>query len=295
MANGSAAAISRLVAAIVTCEILLRVGAPRGLEDEAHAPARHAAEHPEAPERLAEMPADAPDQGLGVVVGRPRNDRLDRAEEVPGRHLADAPDVAGLQRGKDVVENPHRLAPAGPLRLRAKEVLLRDHLQDRPDVLRHAPVDQHQAVLEAPPGLRADGHAVKQRVARQQPAAADAVLGIARFGRGAADQLHARPQSSRVLPAASGPAEPFAEDGPRRHLPSVRIVERSREPAGLTGGPHAGRDQPREQAGRHRQPRSLGDVVDLAHDLQAASRPHHLHQQVGETASRAFHAGRHQA
>ena len=49
------------------------------------------------------------------------------------------------KRGEDFVEDAERLLPAVPLRLGAEQIFLRHHLEDRPDVLRHAAVDEDEA------------------------------------------------------------------------------------------------------------------------------------------------------
>ena len=76
---------------------LLRLAlAVRG-EDEPHAAARHAAEHQEAPEIVGEVGTRLFDQGLGVVVARPGDDRLDRPAEVGQRVGGHAAQVAAAE------------------------------------------------------------------------------------------------------------------------------------------------------------------------------------------------------
>jgi len=57
------------------------------------------------------------------------------------------------RRPNDLVEVSACLLPRGPFGLRAQQVLLGYHLKQRPDVLRHAAVDNHQAVLETAAGV----------------------------------------------------------------------------------------------------------------------------------------------
>jgi hypothetical protein len=48
----------------------------------------------------------------------------------------------------------------------------------------------------------------------------------------------------------------------------------------LAGGTHQQADDGREQVGRNGKPRPLGDVVDLAHDLDSVARPDDPRQHV---------------
>src|SRR5262249_5894377 len=98
----------------------------------------------------------------------------------------------------------------------------------------------------------------------KQTAAADAVLGIVFVGRDAVDELDSRPHAARILPAAAGAAEPFAENRPGGDEPAVLAVELAGERANLAGGAHADGDQAAEQRRRDGQPRAFRNVVDLA-------------------------------
>ena len=55
-----------------------------------------------------------------------------------------------LKRRLDRPHDGHGLLPGLPLRLAPQQVLLGDHFQDRPDVLRHPAVDQHETVAQFP-------------------------------------------------------------------------------------------------------------------------------------------------
>ena len=71
-------------------------------------------------------------------------------------HAPDGADVAALQVAHHFVENADGLLAAVPFGLGAQQVFLGHHLQDGPDVLRHAAVHQHQALLQfLARGLRA--------------------------------------------------------------------------------------------------------------------------------------------
>ena len=127
--------------------------------------------------------------------------------------------------------------------------------------------------------------AVEQLVGGQQPAPADAPLGVVLARRDAVDQLDAREDPARVLPAAAGAAQPLAEDRPGDDHPRLLRVERPGQVPGLAGRPHQERDQRGQQVRRDRQPRPLGDVVDLADDLQPVAGPDHPGQQVLRAAT----------
>ena len=210
-------------------EALLRLGFPLGIEDESHPSARHAAQHPESPERLAKLRAHLADQSLGIQIARPRNDGLDRPVEVPLRRAANRAHVALAQIRDDLVQNLARRLPRGPLRVRAQQVSLRYHLQDRAHILRHAAMHQHQALLQPPARLRAHLGLGQNAVIRQQPAAADPELRIALCRQHALNQLDPRPNASGVLPASTRPAQPLAENRARRHHTPIRFLERPRQ------------------------------------------------------------------
>ncbi len=73
---------------------LLRAGLVGRIKNETHAAARHAAEHPEAPEIRAKLFAHATDQGLGEIIAGPGNDGLDRFVEILRRQSANPLHVA---------------------------------------------------------------------------------------------------------------------------------------------------------------------------------------------------------
>ena len=149
MAKGTALFQAALGFAHDGLHALLRFGLAARGEDEAHAAAGHAAEHPEAPEIVAEFGAGALDQGVGVEVAGPGNDGLDGAVEVALGARADGADVAAFEVAEHFVEDADGLLAALPFGFRAEQVLLGDHLQDGADVLGHAAVDQHEALLQA--------------------------------------------------------------------------------------------------------------------------------------------------
>src|SRR5205823_11924135 len=115
----------------------------------------------------------------------------------------------------------YRLAARRPLGFGAEQVLLRNHLQDRPDVLRHAAVDEDEAVLQIAANLRRGVVGAEDLVRRQQPAAADSVFRIALGGGRALDELHPGPDAPGIRPPAPGAADPFPEDRPGRDEPPL--------------------------------------------------------------------------
>src|SRR5690606_30834042 len=166
------------------------------------------------------------------------------------------------------IEEPHRLSPCLPLARGTQQVLLRDGLEHRSDVLRHAAVHEHETLLE----LRREAlrqTVVQELVHRQEPAAADPELGIALARELAADQLDARPHAAGVLPAAAGAAEPLTEDRARRDRAPFDLREPAGESVRLAGRTHAHRDRRREEVRRHREPRTLRDTAHARDELEA--------------------------
>jgi len=253
-----------------------------GIEDEPHPAAGHAAQHQESPEVLAVLRFHPLDQAFRVEGRGPRDDRLEWPGEIARGECAQPADITALQGLDDLVEDAARLLPAQPLCLRPQQVLLRHHFQDRSDVLRHPPMHEHQAVLQRLPGRRWHLIRAEDAMVGQEAAPADAGFGVVCAGQHARDQLDARPHPARILPAAPRSGEPLAEDGTRGHQPALMFGQLSGEGTRLTGGPHAAGDEAGEQAGGDGQPRPLGNAVDAADQLDAASRTHHAGQQIGQ-------------
>src|SRR4029079_18212282 len=84
------------------------------IEDETHAAAGHAAEHPESPEGVAERGTDFVDEFFGVEIAGPWNDALKWAVEVALRSAADGRDVAGTEVCDDFVEKLTGLLACDP-------------------------------------------------------------------------------------------------------------------------------------------------------------------------------------
>src|SRR5260370_20966428 len=94
----------------------------------------------------------------------------------------------------------------------------------------------------------------------QQTSAADAEFRIALARFHPVDQLNAWPDAAGILPAAAASAEPFAEDGARRHQSAVVLLERTGEGVDLVSGAHAHRDQAGHQIGGVSQARALRNI-----------------------------------
>ena len=240
-----------------------------------HATTRHATEHPETAKLLAKPLTNAVDDRLGVEVGGPGNDRLDRPKKVPRGGCSDPIHVARLDGGNDLVEHLASFAAGLPFRFTTKQVFLGHHFQDWAHVLGHAAVHEHERFLE----IAAERHGL---VAGKQSAAARAVLGIALGGRYAADQFCGGPHAPGILPAAAASAEPLAQDRPGRHQPPFRLRELANQRTRLPCGPHADGDQGGEEVGGDCQPRALRDVVDATDEFEAKARAHHALEEGGQ-------------
>ena len=178
----------------------------------------------------AELFLHACDERFGVVVAGPGDDRLKRLEEIAGGGVADGCAMSpSFSAARISSRMPIACCRPAHSASAAQQVFLGDHLQNRPDVLRHAAVHQHQTVLQVLRAWPARHRAgPRMLVVGQQAAAADAEFRIALLGRGAVDEFHARPDAAGILPAAARPAEPFAEDRPGRDQPAFVFLQRRR-------------------------------------------------------------------
>jgi hypothetical protein len=260
-------------------------GLPLGRDEEGHPAARHPAEHQEPPEIVAERGPRLGDDRLGEPVAHPGDDPLDRPFPVLGRERAQRPHVRRPDRLDDPFEDPQRLLAILPFRLAPEQIFLRDHVQDRPDVLRHPAVDQHQAARQRPVELGDVAgfvRHVENLMRRQEPAPAHAPLGVGFGRRDPLDQLHSRENAARILPPAPRPAQPFPQDRPGDHHRRFLGMKRPGQVPRLPRRTHQDRDQRRQQVRRDGQTRPLGNVVDLAHDLETVARTDHLRQELVE-------------
>src|SRR5262249_36602189 len=159
--------------------------------------------------------------------------------EIPRGRYAQATHVLMAQRDENFVEDAQHACTCFPLRLTAQQVFFRNHFKNWPDVLRHAPVYEHQTFLQLASHFGWGLGWAEQPMWRQEPASRNPDLRVP-FTRGYAfDQFHGRPPAPRVLPPAAGTAEPFAEQRASEHQASFRLLQRSGERGGLAGGSHA--------------------------------------------------------
>ena len=127
----------------------------------------------------------------------------------------------------------------------------------------------------------------------EETPAADAELRIPLGGDDPADELCGRPHPAGILPPATTPAKPFAEDRPGRDETTLRLVEPAGEGAGLPGGPHADTDEGGEEIGRDGQARSLRNPVDRTDQLQAVALADDGGKHVGQRLPRSLDPRRH--
>ena len=179
-------------------------------KDESHAAAGHATKHPKAPEIFTEFGADFFDESLGVEIACPWNDRLDRLTKIFRRRSTDRTNVAGVEGIENAIENAVCLLTCDPLGTTAQKVFLSDHFQNRTDVLRHAAMHEHQRVLEFFPGVSRDFLRAENLVGGHQASTANAELGVPFFRWSPSDELHARPNTARILPTAARATDPFS-------------------------------------------------------------------------------------
>jgi len=114
---------------------------------EPHPAARHAAQHPESPVGTAQCFPCTVDDGFHIEIRCPGDDGLDGAEKVTRGRLRQGGHGSIAQHGQHLIQNVASLLAGLPLGRRTQQIALGYHLQDRPHVLGHPPVNQHQALL----------------------------------------------------------------------------------------------------------------------------------------------------
>ena len=178
---------------------------------------------------------------------------------------------------------PSMLLPRLPLGVGTQQVLLGDHLEDRADVLRHAAVDEHEAVLQLPARLRRDfrrdrgcGAAGISRP-RLMPNS-----GSPSPAQHAFDQLHSRPNAAGILPAAARSAEPFAEQRARQHEPPLVLLQRPGQRCGLAGGAHAGATSAASRFVETASREPFGMLLTLLTISSPRPGPNNPRQQIGQ-------------
>src|SRR5690606_5431030 len=126
------------------------------------------------PEPFPELRAHLVDQPLGVKRRCPGDDRLDWPKEIPGCNLAYGPDIVSPQCFQDFFEQTERVLAGLPFRLGAEQIFFGNHLQDRPDVLGHSPVNEYQALLQLLAQFRRGAPPRENVVLREESPPADA-------------------------------------------------------------------------------------------------------------------------
>ena len=112
-------------------------------------------------------------------------------------------DVA-LGEGKlDLVEDPDGRLSRFPFSWATQKVLFGHHLKNRPNVLSHASVNQHQTVLQPLSSIKRNVRFTKHLMRRQQTSAADSILRVSLGRQCTGDEFDARPDSTRILPAST--------------------------------------------------------------------------------------------
>ena len=127
---------------------LLRLGLALRIKNKTHAAAGHAAEHPETPEVRAEFRLHGRDERFGERIAGPRNDGLERLAKIARGQSAHTSHLPGFERRHDFVQQTDGLLAAGPFGAGTEQIFFRHHLENRPDVLRHAAMDEHEALLQ---------------------------------------------------------------------------------------------------------------------------------------------------
>ena len=102
-----------------------------GVKQESHPASRHAPQHPESPELLAELRSCHLYKRLGKQIVAPGNDCLQGAKEVACRDSSDCPHVTLMKCLHDFIQDGDGLLPSLPLRIAAQQILLGNHLQNR--------------------------------------------------------------------------------------------------------------------------------------------------------------------
>ena len=184
-----------------------------------------------------------------------------------------------------LVEDLQALEPGDPGLGIAKQVLRRDHVEDRPDVLRHPAVDHHQAL----------GQSLRQasRMRIEPPAAASSRSASGRFNRRCEGSSRPRltPHSGSpgeaetpsisLMPGKMPPESCQPPPDPPSHSPRIARATTTFDSSGPSGPVRFGTwpvariisvISEASKIGRDGQPRPLGNIVDLADDLQPQAR-----------------------
>ena len=108
-------------------QLFLRLFFSLGRDNETHAAARHAAQHPESPEVLTKRLRGFLNELFRVEVCCPGNDCLNRAAKVSSGHFAQRLDVAFSECRQNIFQNPECLLAATPLAGGSQQVFFSHH------------------------------------------------------------------------------------------------------------------------------------------------------------------------
>src|SRR5207248_791602 len=132
---------------------------------------------------------------------------------------------------------------AFPFGLGTKQVFLGHHFENGADVLGHAAVNEHEALLQFMANLVGSFFARENVMLRQETPATDAEFEIAWFGANDSDQFHAGPDAAGILPTAARAADPLPQNRARGHEAAFVLQQWTGERFGLASGAHANGNQ----------------------------------------------------
>ncbi len=203
---------------------------------------------------------------------------------------AEGADVPALQAPNDVIEDARwlRCRPCHSVSERSRYFSVTIS-RIGPDILRHAAVHQHQALLQAARASPRETSCVGRE------SGGSAAGGPRLIPNSGSPSWAATPWIS-LIPGHTPPESCQPPPEPPSHSPrmaraATRRRSSLRKPAGeradLVGGAHAHGDEAGQQVGGNRQPRAFGNVVHLADDFDAVARPAcQMRQQTRRAAAR---------
>lgn len=141
---------------------------------------------------------------------------------------------------------------------------------------------EYQAILEFAPRFGRRIGRVQNSMLGHEPATTDAELRIAFASEHTLNELHARPDATRILPATARPPKPFAKQSASQNQSAFTFLQLTCQRSRLSSGAHADAHQSGKQCRRDREARALGNVIDAAGDFQPTARPDHAGEQFGQ-------------
>ncbi len=211
--------------------------------------------------------------------------RLSGPSQLLRRQAAQPPHVGGVD-GARICSKISSASSAGlPLVAAAEQILGGDHVEDRADVLRHPAVDQDQALGER---LGEASRYDRRLLGDRWPGSVGCSGGVWAGSRRPRLTPHSGSPSGAatpwisLMPGKIPPESCQPPPDPPSHSPRIARATTTLASSGSSGPvrlrvwPVARinkRDQRSQQVGRDGQPRTLGNVVDLADDLQPVPGP----------------------